>query len=1129
MEKEIIKPEGAEELFAELSQGVNLSPDYQQVYDSFNRTFHKTLDLNIRQSRVVLAGPFAKTDYLLKEHRASSYLRRVVNEARIRLRRKDEPGEMEMGRHYKEDFKALCLFVSLLYGVPVPADMARYYPADQPTNTSPLLYSDYLRVIVNRWDESFIYCVADNVSIDEIKISFETIDHKEEMRHDYLRDMMRVGSQLNLIRPRADKDVLYAEYIILEPDYLVDISSIASCFESYSNNPVLHLLGRLKPVENTEATVLGNFASQLLDEVIHGEHRSYTDSVKDFFKKNSISLLTASITPTFHTQAKSQLLHIQEAIGTALPRHTGSFNASEVILEPSFFSEMLGLQGRMDLLQIDHRVMIEQKSGKGGFPPVSEYIPRYQEKHYVQTLLYMWLLRYQYRDQYEHIDRESHAFLLYSKYVRGLVGVGFAPQLVAQALRVRNGIVCQDYRLAEGDYGRLFTLTPESLREKPVTDNFWNGWIAPQLASLLRPLHTCSPLERDYFARFLGFVAREHLLSKVGNKTKENSGFASIWQCTLDEKLHAGNIYHQLRLLHPNKDDQGKVSKVVLHFSEREDHDMSNFRRGDIVILYPYDEGTTPDARGSMVYRCSIEQINKDTLVLSLRTMQVDSHVFMLHRNQPWAIEHDFHESSSTPLFRGLYAFLSAPKERKDLILMQRQPRIDESRRLKGDYGDFNELMLRVKQAVDLFLIIGPPGTGKTSYGMLYTLKEALTEKGDILILSYTNRAVDEICSKLEESDIGYLRIGSAINCSPEYRHMLLSERVADCPNITAIRILLDNTRVIVGTSASLQSQINLLQVKSFSLAIIDEASQLLEPHLLGLLSASTNGVPSIAKIVMIGDHKQLPAVVQQTKTESNVVSPQLRSIGLTDCRRSLFERLLERYRQDPKVVYMLTRQGRMHKDIAQFPNKAFYGGKLQVVPLPHQEKALACQRQLADPIDIALFGKRVAFIHVDAPVHCPSDKVNPNEALLIATMVVKVYKHLGDLFSVSESIGVIVPYRNQIAAIRTQLAKYAIPELDEITIDTVERYQGSQRDYIIYGFTVQRYYQLSFLTDGCFMENGKVIDRKLNVAMTRAREHLVMVGNKPLLRNHAVYADMLEEIEEIHEKGEKFGANENN
>ena len=1113
MEKEYIKPEGAEQLFSELLEAMRQAPEYKLVYNGFNTVFHKTLDLNVRQSRVVLVGPFAKTDYLLKEHHASSYLRKTVNEARIRLRHQDQLTTEELGDHCQDDFKALCLFVSLLYRQPVPTSLARRFPADRPMVPAPLLMGAYLRVIVNRWDERFIYCVADDVSIDEIKVSYDTLDHKEGMGHQYLQEMIRPGSQLNLIRPRADKEVLYAEYIILEPDYLVDITSITSCFESYSHRPILHLLSRLKAVENTEAIVLGNFASQLLDEVVHGEHRNYLESVKEFFKHNSVALLTAPITSNFHTQAQNQLHHIQEAILKELPQHTGTYKASEVILEPSFFSEMLGLQGRMDFLQMDHRVMIEQKSGKGGFPPVSADIPRYQEKHYVQTLLYMWLLRYHFHEQYDRIGHTSHAFLLYSKYARGLIGVSFAPQVVAQALRVRNGIVSQDYRLAEGDDGGLFTLTPDALREKAVTDNFWNKWIAPQLTTLLRPLHTSSDLERAYYARFLSFVASEHLLSKVGNKTKENSGFASIWQSTLEEKLHAGNIYDRLQMVHPDKDDRGKVSTVTLRFNERADNDMANFRTGDIVILYPYEQGSAPDARRTMVYRCSIEQIRKDTLVLSLRTMQVDSHVFLLHRDQPWAIEHDFYESSSTPLYKGLHAFLSAPQARKDLLLMQRPPRIDATRRLNGDYGPFNEMMLRMKQARDLFLIIGPPGTGKTSFGMLNTLKEALTEDGNVLLLSYTNRAVDEICSKLEESGIDYLRVGSTLSCSPQYRTRLLGERVSECANLEAMRRLIADVRVMVGTSASLQNNINLLQVKTFATAIIDEASQLLEPHLSGLLSAQKNGVPSIAKIVMIGDHKQLPAVVQQTQTESSVTDARLRGIGLTDCRRSLFERLLERYRHDPQVVYMLTRQGRMHQDIARFPNHAFYGGKLQVVPLPHQQQALTRPSDVSGPLETALFGRRVAFLHVDAPAHSPSDKVNLQEARLIAEMVVRVYRHLGEQFSPTDSIGVIVPYRNQISAIRNILATYGIAELDDITIDTVERYQGSQRDFIIYGFTIQRYYQLSFLTDSCFMEDGKVIDRKLNVAMTRAREHLVMVGNAPLLRNHSVYAEMMKEI----------------
>lgn len=200
-------------------------------------------------------------------------------------------------------------------------------------------------------------------------------------------------------------------------------------------------------------------------------------------------------------------------------------------------------------------------------------------------------------------------------------------------------------------------------------------------------------------------------------------------------------------------------------------------------------------------------------------------------------------------------------------------------------------------QAQDIYLIIGPPGTGKTSFGMLNVLKEQLLHPDtSVLLMAYTNRAVDEICSKLKEEDIDFLRLGNDFSCAPEYRENLLSNKARLCNNIDDIRHLIINSRIICGTTTAFNSHTEIFSLKSFQLAIIDEASQILEPHIIGLLSAKHDKENAIEKIVMIGDEKQLPAVVQQEANESVVNSKSLNDIGLTDCRLSFFERMIRIY-----------------------------------------------------------------------------------------------------------------------------------------------------------------------------------------------------------------------------------------
>ena len=136
---------------------------------------------------------------------------------------------------------------------------------------------------------------------------------------------------------------------------------------------------------------------------------------------------------------------------------------------------------------------------------------------------------------------------------------------------------------------------------------------------------------------------------------------------------------------------------------------------------------------------------------------------------------------------------------------------------------------------------------------------------------------------------------------------------------------------------------------------------------------------------------------------------------------------------------------------------------------------------------------------------------MNETEAEMIAATIARIFQLEKENFNAEQTVGVIVPYRSQIAAVSTAIARHGL-DPKSVTIDTVERFQGSQRKYILYSFTVQKYYQLDFLTNNVFFDtDGSLIDRKLNVAMTRAEEHLLLFGNPELLAKAYIFYHLLD------------------
>ena len=1044
------------------------------------------------------------------------------------LNRQAEPSREKLLR----DAKTVSFFVKRITGEDIPADLYRLFPqADATYIAAPPAKERVRRMRVNFQyaDTDYLYVLpVDSVADEPLRVRYNVPQINDEFAETC--GLLWRHAQINLLDVAVDgAGVLTPSFIILEPDYLLDISSLAECFREYGHHPANYMLARLQMPDNTRPLLLGNIANLFLDEWIHAESEpDYLECMKKAFRSYPIELAACADLRDrekereFFADCKRHFDNIRQTVTDTFRASGYELDKTDAVLEPSYICEALGLQGRLDYMQRDMSSFIEMKSGKA-----DEYAIRGKvepkENNRVQMLLYQAVLEYA-------MGKEHHRvkpYLLYTRYPL-LYPARPSWAMLRRVMDVRNRIVANEYGIQlrnslQYTAERLRDIAPGTLNERQLDNTLWKRYLYPSIDAVTQKIHALSPLEQSYFYALYNFITKELYTSKSGDVEYEGrTGASALWLATLEEKSENGEILYDLAIRQNCAADIHKPY-LLLERTHTDIDTLPNFRQGDAIVLYERNV-SEDNVTNKMVFKGNIEEISDCNIRIRLRAAQQNARVLPMESR--YAIEHDYMDTSFRCMYWGLSAFLSATKDRRDLLLNQRKPEFDTALNgaISAAADDFVRITLKAQAAKDYFLLVGPPGTGKTSRALRSMVEAFYREGKEILLLSYTNRAVDEICKMLTAitPEVDFIRIGSELSCDGVYRPHLIENVLESCSTRREVQERMARCRIFVGTVATLSAKTELFRLKTFDVALIDEATQILEPQLLGLLCArDVAGNNAIGKFILIGDHKQLPAVVLQSESQSEVCEECLQSIGLYNLKDSLFERLYRTVSADhsspttQRFYDMLCRQGRMNVEVAQFPNRAFYGGLLEAVGLPHQQGKLVLAPGLESDEFADILVHRVAFLPSVPETPSQSAKINHFEARLTARLAASVYRQYeasNSGFNSALTLGVITPYRSQIALIKREIAALGIPVLNDILVDTVERFQGSERDVIIYSFCVNRTYQLKFLAN-LTEEKGVWIDRKLNVALTRARKQLFMTGVPHLLRQNPIYADLLDTV----------------
>jgi DNA replication ATP-dependent helicase Dna2 len=523
----------------------------------------------------------------------------------------------------------------------------------------------------------------------------------------------------------------------------------------------------------------------------------------------------------------------------------------------------------------------------------------------------------------------------------------------------------------------------------------------------------------------------------------------------------------------------------------------SKMRQGDICLIYDKSEPIS----NQQVFKGTIKTIDKNSVEVVFKNP--DSIKFLSNDKQ-WFLEADYMDLNIRKNIYALIDFAASDKRTQKLILGLEQPSFTKGK-LSKKISSINNKKLTQKQkeairnainADDYYLIQGPPGTGKTTL-LAYLIKALIADGSErLLVTAFTNRAVDEIIKKfINETNMtdSIVRLGNN-NITTEYPEYMIKNLIKDVPD-SEVLTYLKKKKVFFGT-INTAAYNDIFQCIKFTTSIVDEASQIVEPEALSVIL-------NTKKFILVGDEKQLPSVVPLISSDSSIEQittdiKDLNEIGITRLDSSLFERLVTTAKNNNwNSCTLLDTQFRMNDNLFQFSNINFYSSEL------HSGKNNRNIQTEFDDGKNFINNNPIEFFDITAS-GCEKNK-NKNEADTLVRLLEEYYKQ-NTRKKLGYTLGVIAPFRAQVSYILQELHARNI---EDVKVDTVERFQGGEKDIIFISFTVYSDSQISQI-QSLQSFGSTVVDRKLNVAVTRAKRKLVMFGNADLLGKDSIFNKLL-------------------